>query len=99
MRLSDGLDDFFGAEGLRDVDDDEVRILSLTHDHGIACFAQPPLEQAKNQFVRFDDENASSHASHGWPFQTTNPSRMCNGGPHFCQMTQSNARTTCRCDT
>jgi len=67
MHFPDGLDAFLGAKGLGDVDDDEVRFSCAVsdprqrqrgfHDNGITCFAQPTLEQAKNQVVRFDNKD------------------------------------------
>jgi len=68
MLFPDGLDDFFGAQGLGYVDDDEVWLSCAVidarqrqrgfHDNGITCFAQPTLEQAENQVVRFDNKDA-----------------------------------------
>ena len=59
---------FSAPRGVRDVDDDEVRLSSVAndlrqrqrgfHDNCIACLAQPALEQAKNQVVWFDDKYA-----------------------------------------
>jgi hypothetical protein len=66
MRFPDGLDQLRGTSRLGDVDDDEARISSPASrlrqpvqrfdDHGITRFAQPALEQAENQVVRFDDK-------------------------------------------
>jgi hypothetical protein len=66
MRFPDGLDCLFGIQWVRDVDDDKLRFsfvaicLKIRRrgflDNCIACFAQPALEQAKNQVVWFDDK-------------------------------------------
>jgi hypothetical protein len=61
MRLPSGPDSFLGTQGLRDVDDHEVRFSSVACDlrqrlrgfnhNEIARLAEPALEQAENQVV------------------------------------------------
>lgn len=68
IRLLHGLDELFGTEWLRDVDDDEVRGNGVGigtrlarrgfHFHRITGFAQPTFEQTKNLIVRFDNQDA-----------------------------------------